>query len=163
VNSVDVFEQHLSEIPWLRSLGMPLEPSVPRIRSWEDWPGEDVGLVDALGEWQQSLHDRIIAEAGAYGDVLEDAFVRIRDKVVNLAKGAVSYASKGAIGHVPTHAVWGAAWTAGLVALCLATGRNMPAALDVQWEWYRKGHWPGALDGFPASGDVGNYRKFRVY
>jgi hypothetical protein len=44
--------------------------------------------------------------------------------------------------HGPAAAVWQAAWTAGLVGLCLQTGRPIPRELLDQWRWFARGHWP---------------------
>ncbi|MFN3652284.1 MAG: hypothetical protein ACK47B_22120 [Armatimonadota bacterium] len=52
--------------------------------------------------------------------------------------------------HAPTQAVWHAAWTAGLVALCCFLGQPVPPELASQWHWFSEGHWPcGWVGDFP--------------
>jgi hypothetical protein len=56
--------------------------------------------------------------------------------------------------------VWHAAWTAGLVGLCLRVRRPIPADLSERWSAYLEGHWPC---GYESTDDDARLGPLPVY
>lgn len=145
--SPDVVEflKLLELMPWFRNIGGSISPdaAVERISTWEDWPGPEEPSVIELGYREQSFYDEFMQAAGE--DVrqrLSELWDRIHAVVFRVAAPAVPFDPKQDTWHAPTSAVWHAAWTAGLIGLCLQTGRPVPAELEEQFSWFAQGHWP---------------------
>ena len=111
--------------------------------AWDDWPGPQSPLVELIHTQHQDLYDELLARSGN-GPALEAVFDRIRDRVLALAGARVPYDPAEDAWHPPSAAVWHAAWTAGLMALCISEGRTRPPELASQWMWFTRGHWPAA-------------------
>lgn len=141
---LDEFLVQLREIPWFARVGRtdPSDSRVVRLSRWEDWPGPQEPSIAVLNERQQALHDAILGEAGDRAGDLRDLWDRVQAIVLDAASRLVPFDPDEDTWHAPTAAVWQAAWTAGLVALCLASGRAVPLDLLEQWDWFARGHWP---------------------
>lgn len=142
--SVTRFLTHLKSIPWFRSIGKPLPPNTVAkpLQSWEDWPGPDQPAIIELSLRQQALYDEILACCAGRRDEVLRLWDHIREIVFSVAATAVPYDPMQDSWHGPTTAVWQAAWTAGLVGLCIHLQRPIPADLHEQWNWFVIGHWP---------------------
>ena len=142
--SVADFLVAVASAPWFRNIGQPTPAAagVDRVSRWEDWPGPREPSVAELGERQQALYDDLMRAAGGRRDELSALWGRIQALVFEVAAPAVPYDPRQDTWHAPTAAVWQAAWTAGLVGLCLQSGRPVPPELQAQWEWFARGHWP---------------------
>jgi hypothetical protein len=103
---------------------------------------------------QQDLYDELFATAGQRSPEAKQLWERIHAVVFRDAAPSIPYDPKEDCWHAPTQAVWDAAWTAGLVGLCLLLGRPLPPELSEQWKWYLAGHWPCAW--------VGDYPEGRL-
>jgi hypothetical protein len=134
----------LEVVPWFANLGRPTpdDAGVQRMAAWEDWPGPEEPTVAEMSLRHQELYDRIMAEAGDHQPELADLWGRIHAAVFRRAAHAVPFDPAQDAWHGPTTAVWVAAWAAGLIGLCLQTGRPVPPELREQWGWYARGHWP---------------------
>lgn len=141
------FESSLTSIPWFRCTGQPLGNLTVRfIHSWDEWPGPEDDKVSTIHFRQQALHDEILAADPSRRTELNMLFQRVSERVVILASEALSLdLSQHDAWHAPSTAVWHAGWTAGLIALCLATNRAVPTDIESQWNWFSKGRWPSAL------------------
>jgi hypothetical protein len=95
-----------------------------------------------LSQRHQELFDSILADAGQQRPALSELWDRIHAAVFSAAASRISYDPNQDTWHGPTMAVWQAAWTAGLIGLCLETGRSIPPELAEQWTWFNRGHWP---------------------
>jgi len=162
VRQLEEFEASLQTIPWFQRIGEALDATVSRLKLWDDWPGPEDESVECLCSWQQDFHDAIVGQVHDAPNSLEAIFLRVRDRVIELSKNSVPYDASEDAWHAPTSAVWMAGWTAGLVALCLATGRVIPPILEAQWRWYKVGRWPGALAAEPRSRDISNCQDLQV-
>jgi hypothetical protein len=140
---IERFLADLESVPWFSNIGKEIPPefTIKRLSSWEVWPGpEDIGISE-LSLMQQSLFDEIMATSDNKGHLV-DLWDKIHEIVVRVAKTKVPYDPDKDAWHAPTLAVWQAAWTAGLIGLCLATNRPIPMDLQEQWDWFLRGHWP---------------------
>lgn len=81
-------------------------------------------------------------DAGAQRGDLSALWDRVHAAVFHAASPKVPYDPREDAWHGPTTAVWQAAWTAGLIALCMKTGQRIPSDLQEQWAWFVRGHWP---------------------
>ncbi len=155
--SVDDLLQQLASVPWFRHIGeSPIaDASVKRMHKWEDWPGPEEPSVSELSERQQRLYDQILDGAGKNQEQLKALWDRIHSLVFEAATPVVPYDAQQDAWHGPTATVWQAAWTAGLIGLCLQTGRAVPSELQDQWKWYVRGHWPAATLGFAPATNLG--------
>ena len=138
------FLAQLEAVPWFSSIGRPTaaDAGAVRMSAWEDWPGpEEPGILE-LSLRHQDLYDRVLAEAGDQRPALAELWEAIHAAVFQRAAPRVPYDPAGDAWHGPTTAVWQAAWTAGLIGLCLRTGRPIPLELQEQWAWFARGHWP---------------------
>lgn len=142
--SVSDFLEGLEAVPWFSATGRPTSPDagVERMSAWEDWPGPEEPTIGKLSFRHQDLYDRIMAEAGKQQPELAELWDRIRAAVFRRATATVPFDPEQDAWHGPTTAVWQAAWTAGLIGLCLRTGQPVPSELQEQWAWYARGHWP---------------------
>jgi hypothetical protein len=152
--TVREFEAALEDVRWFARIGAPTDEGVPRLATWDDWPGPESPLVERIHLEQQELYDAIVISSAGGGAALEGVFDRIRQRVLALAGTTVPYEPNEDAWHPPTSAVWHAAWTAGLMALCISTGRTPPRALASQWEWFTRGHWPAAYSSDPPDGSA---------
>jgi len=138
----------LEEIPWFASLGERVAHSanVRTIASWDDWPGpEDEGVME-IHSRQQSLYGSLLDSAKDKRGSAERLWEDIHKVVFRLGSKAIPYEKDKDAWHAPTTALWQAAWTAGLVGVCRLLGQVVPDDIQEQWEWYRRGHWPCALE-----------------
>jgi hypothetical protein len=143
-SAVARFVAELESIPWFRNIGRPLPPDAvaKQLRRWEDWPGPEEPAVFELSERQQALYDELMAESGARRAELLNLWDRVHKRVITCATSAVPYDPAQDSWHAPTVAVWQAALTAGLIALCTWLRRPVPEDLQQQWNWFVLGHWP---------------------
>jgi len=165
---VEEFVAELASIPWFSNIGKPTPPGagVQRIYRWEEWPGPEAPGVWQLHERQQRLYDSVIEEAGGERERLAALWDRIHAAVFRAAAPKLPYDPNKDCYHPPTMAVWQAAWTAGLVALCLQSARPVPPELQEQWEWLVRGHWPSgyaSLGGWTLDDDDDEHRRLVVY
>lgn len=163
--SPDVVEflKLLELMPWFRNIGGSISPdkAVERISKWEGWPGPEEPSVAVFHDRLQSLYDEITQAVGEdmqrpfngvvrrYDEFTQDVrqglpglWDRIHTVVLRIASRAVPFDPEQDAWHAPTAAVWQAAVTAGLLGLCLQTGRPVPAELEEQFDWFARGHWP---------------------
>ena len=157
VPSPDEFLVRLREVPWFADIGrpMPAVSRVERIERWEEWPGPEEESVAILHEKHQALYDSIIEAAGPSRDRLLAMWDRIHFLVFEVAAPRVPYDPDQDSWHGPSAAVWQAAWTAGLVGLCLLSTRPVPPALQEQWGWFMRGRWPCGYASVGPNGTVG--------
>jgi hypothetical protein len=143
-STVGEFLAQLEAVPWFSNIGRPTpqDVGVKRMFAWEEWPGPEEPTIGELSFRHQALYDRIMAEAGEQRPALAQLWDRIHVAVFRRATSAVPFDAKQDTWHRPTAAVWQAAWTAGLIGLCLKTGPPIPPELQEQWAWYARGHWP---------------------
>ena len=143
-SSVSDLLAELEVIPWFSNLGRPTpdDAGVARMATWEDWPGPEEPTITEMSYQQQELFDQIMAEAGEQRAELAELWSHIHAEVFRRATRAVPFDPALDAWHGPTLAVWAAAWTAGLIGLCLRIGRPFPPELQEQWSWYARGHWP---------------------
>jgi hypothetical protein len=158
--TVEDFLAQLEAVPWFSNIGgtTPPDAGVERIFAWEDWPGPLEPAVDELFLRHQMLFDAIMGDAGEQRAALSALWDGIHAAVFRAATPRVPFDPKQDAWHGPTTAVWQAAWTAGLVGLCLQTGRPIPQDLLHQWAWFARGHWPS---GYAAV--RGDYGPLLVY
>jgi len=149
--TLETFIRSLAAIPWFAAVGRPTDDGrLPRILSWDaPWNPEDPSTA-TIHLRQQELFDDIVATSPNAGET-EALFERVRRDVETSACRTVPYDPSQDCYHAPNAAVWHAAWTAGLVALCREAGRPLPAELGAQWALFRLGHWPAA---FAAMNDM---------
>jgi hypothetical protein len=139
---VEAFLEQLEKVPWFANVGkpIPLTRGVKQIHSWEEWPGPED--TDEIHLDQQALYDEIMENAKENQPSLELLWNRIHDTVERVARKTVPYDPNKDAWHGPTLAVWHAAWTAGLIGLCLQLNRPISPELQEQWRWFLQGHWP---------------------
>lgn len=155
--SVEDFLAQLETISWFGNLGNPILPrsGVEQIYRWEDWPGPEEPPILELSLRQQILYDSIMSDAGEQQGDLSALWDRIHAVVFRAAAPKVPYDPQQDSWHGPTTAVWQAAWTAGLIGLCLQLGRFVPPELEEQWIWFLRGHWPSGYANLGAGGRLG--------
>ena len=149
--TVEDFLAQLAAVPWFSNIGRPTPPDagVKRIFAWEEWPGpEKDPAITELHLQHQALFDAIMVDAGEQRAARAELWDRIHAAVFRAAASRVPYDPKQDAWHGPTMAVWQAAWTAGLVGLCLQSGRPVPPEIQEQWLWFARGHWPSGYDSF---------------
>jgi hypothetical protein len=157
----DFFAQ-LESVRWFSNIGKTTEgeASVERIHSWADWPGPEDPLIAELSLRQQGLYDEIMSDATIKPATLSLLWDHIHEVVFRTAAPTVRFDPQQDSWYGPSAAVWQAAWTAGLMVLCLYTGRPIPTELREQWEWFVKGHWPS---GYADMGSKGEPGRLLVY
>jgi hypothetical protein len=153
--TVGDFLAQLEAVPWFSNIGRPTPPGagVERMAAWEDWPGPEEPAIGVLSFRHQELYDCMMSEAGERRTDLAELWEAIQVAVFRRASPRIPYDPDQDAWHGPTAAVWQAAWTAGLIGLCLRTERPIPAELQEQWAWYVRGHWPSGY--IAARGKVG--------
>lgn len=154
---VEDFLAEVESLPWFRNIGSPTPPDsgVKRIYRWEDWPGPEEPSVFELAHRHQALYDDVMRAAEGQREQLSGLWNRIHAIVFRVAAPAVPYDPQQDTWHAPTAAVWQAAWTAGLVGLCLQSGRAIPPDLQEQWGWFVRGHWPSGYVRVRADDQLG--------
>jgi hypothetical protein len=90
----------------------------------------------------EGRHCLEVVERFADGGATDEELAVIHAAVLRAAASRVPYDPTEDYYHAPNAAVWEAAWTAGLVGLCLQTGRPIPPELREVWSWFARGHWP---------------------
>jgi len=144
--SLAEFEASLARIQWFSEIGKPTADSmVKRLVSWDEWPGPEEPNVAAVSLKHQEFHDGVLAAHTEKKKELEELFQRIVADVRRSAASALSVPTDGDAWDAPSQATWQAGWTAGLVALYLATNERLPPELEQQWSWFVRGHWPTAI------------------
>jgi hypothetical protein len=152
------FVASLDAAPWFAALGAPVaDPSVPRIASWDEWPGPEsaAGEIVALSLQHQAWHDALLEAHPACQAALNELWDEVQRRVMAAAAGKVPYEAGADAWHPPTMAVWQGVWTAGLVAWHMACDAPIPSDLARQWAWYARGHWPCGYASLTPEGDPG--------
>lgn len=144
------FVRQLPSIPWFASIGQPFEgnETVARLESWDAWPGPEDDAVGELSIRHQTLYDTIMEKTPDSADELTLLWERIHKIVIQAASPTIPCDQSQNAWHGPNAAVWQAAWTAGLIGLCLQTRRSIPRELQEQWSWFVRGHWPSGFAGW---------------
>ena len=144
------FLSSLESVRWFARLGEQItdSPDTPRIHDWGEWPGPQDEAVIALHFRHGELYDDFMGGADP-PEALKETWDTIHALVFRNATSAVPYDPDEDTWHGPTMAVWQAAWTAGLIGLCLETQRQIPSELEQQWRWFLRGHWPCGYDDDP--------------
>ena len=144
VATLDDFLAQLEAVPWFSNISRATlaDARVERIFAWDEWPGPEEPAIAELSLRHQALYDAIMGEAGEQRVSLSELWNHIHAALFRAALPRVPYVPNQDAWHGPKTAVWQAAWTAGLIGLCLRTGRPVPADLWEQWSWYTRGHWP---------------------
>ncbi|MHC2066877.1 hypothetical protein ACYFX5_05370 [Bremerella sp. T1] len=145
------FLNRVESLPWFHNLGQdpPWDSHCRQIQDWSEWPGPEDPSVSEIAYRQQSLYDELMT--GEHSEQLKELWDRIHAIVIRVASSRVPYDADRDSWHPPNAAVWQAAWTAGLMGLCLYLGHPTPPELRTQWEWFALGHWPCDWDGdFPS-------------
>jgi len=138
----DRFLSELRSIPWFSRVGQPADDRrVDRIRSWDEWPGAESPLVEAVHLDQQKFHDELRAE---YPSDLAGFNELVQEIVDHVSPSVREYDPDEDSWHAPSTAVWHAAWTAALVAHYVKVDRAVPSTIGEQWTWFLRGHWPAA-------------------
>lgn len=153
------FLRELERIPWFANLGEPISGvhDIERISRWDDWSGPEKSGVDEVCYRQQALYDELLGCGKEGAEQLTQLWESIQRTVLAAAAKNVPYDPSEDTWHGPTLAVWHAAWTAGLIGLCLFLCKPIPAEQQEQWQWFSQGHWPCGWTGdFPDG-------KFIVY
>jgi len=155
--TVGDFLAQLESVPWFSNIGRrtPPDAGVERLSAWEQWPGPEEPAIEKLSSQHQEQYDRIMAEAGNNRAALTELWETIHATVFRRATSQVPYDPNQDAWHGPTTAVWQAAWTAGLVGLCLRTSRPVSPELLEQWRWYTRGHWPSGYASLRSDGRAG--------
>lgn len=145
MTSFDPFFRSLEALPLLRNIGQPIpDSSVPRLPSWDAWPGPFDPLVEVIHTRQADLRDRLLAASPKAAE-LAPAFDELVNAVVALVRDRVPFDPNEDSWHAPTTAVWYVAWTAALVWLSDSVGEQIGPELAAQWHWFGRGHWPAAI------------------
>lgn len=156
--TVSCFVESLPCVPWFEQLGEEVGEGVARIHSWDEWPGPEQEAVAALMQRGQRLYDALVESIEPGGRIaLRDDVRRI---VFRHATSKVPYDESRDSWHAPTAAVWHAAFTAELVAMCVHASHDVPPQIAVQWTWFQRGHWPCGYSAVPGEGEVGELVVF---
>jgi hypothetical protein len=143
----------LKTVAWFSEIGKPIPepPGTPRIYDWDDWHAYDRNVEEVA--WRgQALYDEIINGADN-PELLRRLWDLIAEEMP--VPAAIPYDPSQIPEHAPTMAVGHATWTAGLIGLCLASGRPIPEDLERQWQWFLRGHWPCSCQGITDDGRLG--------
>ena len=153
--AVTHFLRQLEVVPWFSQLGRPVPPDaeVETISTWKEWPGPEEWNVAELAQRQQELYDGLFGDAADQESPQKSLWDAVHVIVFRRATEFVPYDPNEDPWHGPTAAVWQAAWTAGLIALCLQLGQEIPPEIQSQWTWFERGHWPCGYD--PNQRDLG--------
>lgn len=145
--AVEAFLNELETIPWFAKLGDPLPAGSDhkQIQGWDDWPGPEEESVEEIGYWQQLLREDLMDHPESTS--LSGLWDRIEEVVLRVAVRNVPYDPEEDAWHGPNAAVWHAAFTAGLMGLCVFLRQEPPSELDQLWRWFVAGHWPCDWDG----------------
>jgi hypothetical protein len=136
------FVDQLARVPWFENIGRAVSPNngVKQIFSWAEWGGPEDSALAEISCRQQSYYDELIQ--ASKNKAANEVWERIQSIVFQNAIPRVPYDANRDTWYGPTAAVWHAAWTAGLIALCLFLSQAIPADLQDQWDWFAQGHWP---------------------
>lgn len=151
------FLQLIDTIPWFSRTGIPDDQQNGAVfmTEWEQWPGPDDAGVQRIHHDQQALYDQIMSEGVDQLRVLTTTWEAVQATVLRVASSFVAFDPDADAWHAPTTAVWQAAWTAGLICLCLYLRKPIPDDLMEQWRWFLAGHWPAGYqtgpDGLPRN------------
>jgi hypothetical protein len=146
-HSLDEFERSLGKVAWFANLGQPSpwDEGCVRIYAWDQWPGPNKGVAEALAFMAQDFYDRIFAASPLGADALKALFDRMHEIVMDHAHTAVPFDPEQDCFHAPSQCVWHAAYDAGLIACVLASGWPVPDDLVEEWNWFEAGHWPASF------------------
>ncbi len=158
-HDVTNFVAQLEGIPWFAHVGTPLQSrtAIQRMSRWDQWPGPEDPCTSELPYRQQALHDELMGASAPLNHALSELWDTIQATVLTSAAKNVPYKTNEDAWYGPNVAVWHAAWTAGLVGLCLFLKRPVPEEVQEQWKWFVQGHWPYGWQGGKAE------RKMLVY
>jgi len=160
----DGFIQLVESIPWFEHIGEPItNPELPRLYDWDGWGIPEDSTIALLHIRQQELYDEIMDRNPAHSTDLADSFRQVVRMVIELARKRVPYDEAEDSYYAPNAAVHQAGWTAGLVALCQMTDRELPLEIQTQWYWFREGHWPAAFTAIGSDYEPVSLEAFRVF
>ena len=158
-DSLDQFVASLPMVPWFSRIG-DAPADVPRIASWDEWPGPEDDFVITVATDQQAIYDTFCVAPSRLPPVLQSIWDRVHQCVFDRATPLVPYDIDEDAWHPPNAAVWDAAWTACLVALHIQTSREVPHPLQDRWEWFLRGHWPCSYYDLPENDQACAYVVF---
>ncbi|MGI9302684.1 MAG: hypothetical protein ACR2RB_08260 [Gammaproteobacteria bacterium] len=144
-----------TDVPWFTAVGIPIDPPMRTIASWNDWQGPEDELVLAIHCNQQLMHDEIVAD-----EKEEKEWQHLLSSLVALISSRVAYTDAEDSWYAPNSAVHHAAWVYGLIETYKAKGACVPAELTAQWIWFERGHWPCCL---VSPGKAGLEEGYVVY
>lgn len=147
------FLAELEAINWFSNIGRPLPEGadIKTISGWNEWLGPEEPSIAELNSRQQALYVELMKDESSWQ--LAELWDRIHGIVFRSAKPKVPYDDERDTWHAPNSAVWHAAWTAGLMGLCIYLRQSVPSELAKQWKWFIEEHWPCDWEGTDADGD----------
>jgi hypothetical protein len=127
------------------------DPSVARIRSWDEWLGPEDPLVEGMAKHLQRLHDDLprLPDEGEWNRALR--------LVVDVVAKHVPYIEDEDAWYGPNTAAWCAAWALALEEAYIYQHQSLPAELRAQLHWFEQGHWPCALANSTGKEAVSDY------
>lgn len=130
----------ISEANLFSSLGAKIDDfNVSRISSWEDWLGPEEPLVQELASHLQFLQEGVLLSIG------EPEWNQALQLALEMATKLVPYIPGEDAWYGPNTAAWIAAWVFVLEEAYISCDVPLPAEVNAQLYWYRRGHWPCAL------------------
>jgi len=154
---VATFLAQLENIAWFGQIGqrLPASDKSHQIFRWVDWPGPEEPSVFSIHDRQQALYDELTETVPQQDKAAASEFWNaVQASVLRSASTAVPYDPGQDAWHAPTTAVGHAAWTAGLVGLCLLLQHPIPQDVQAQWNYFLQGHWPCAWEGDYPEGNM---------
>jgi len=154
---VATFLAQLEKIAWFGQIGqrLPASDKSHQIFRWEDWPGPEDPSVSSMAYREQALYDELMEVVSPKDkEKASDYWNAVQNTVLRAAGAAVPYNADEDTWYAPNAAVWGAAWTAGLVGLCLLLQHHIPQDQQAQWMYFLQGHWPCAWEGDYPEGNM---------
>ncbi|HTU18439.1 MAG TPA: WD40 repeat domain-containing protein [Gemmataceae bacterium] len=145
LRSVNGLIARLKKIHWFANVGKPNrhDPSIVRIRDWEEWPGpEDASVADHAARYQ-SWYDELFVAVRTYDlQEVEKLWKQVEEMTFELARTAVPYDPMADAWIATSQCVHEAAFCAALIACYLKMKWPLPDELVEDWRWYESGHWP---------------------
>lgn len=145
-SKIDSFATSIAQFNWFHAIGQPLlEDGVVRLDSFDDWPGPETKIVDALFVELQRFKDDLKSISGDRISELEVLWHNIYRSVIEVAGSAIKYDPKEDAWNARWAATNEGAWTAALMAWHLALDQEIPELLKEVWSWFQKGRWPAGF------------------
>ena len=133
--------------PWSSPLIEGELESAERLGSIDAWKGPEDAASEVIAEDVRTSYRALIDDAGWLSRRRRKAaYERVHARVVELAAPRVAYVPERDPWYAPNAAVWGASTIAGLMALYRLARVWPDTAIERQWQWYRRGHWPAAYN-----------------